>query len=84
MDFGAIANTSFDDLLLLREEAGQRREALGKEAQAAIARCEHNPDLASDCQDILIRLDLMVRAEALARTQDLGCHVLTVLTGVSP
>lgn len=80
MDFGAIADTAFDDLLLLREEAWRRRAALGKDAQGAIARYHQNADTLPDCQDTLVRLDLMVRAEAMARTQDLGGHLLHTFT----
>lgn len=79
MDFRAIADTAFDDLLLLRKEAWRRRGALGKDAMGAVERARQNPDNLPDCQDTLVRLDLMTRAEAMARTQDLGCHLLAVL-----
>lgn len=79
MDFRAIADIAFDDLLLLRKEVWRRRGALGKGALGAVERSRQNPDALPDCQDTLVRLDLMMRGEAMARTQDLGCHLLAVL-----
>lgn len=79
MDFRAIANTAFDDLLLLRKEAWRRRGDLGKDVERAVELARQNPDTLPDCQDTLVRLDLMTRAEAMARTQDLGCHVLAAI-----
>lgn len=79
LDFEAIAGTAFDDLLLLREAAGQRRGHCQKDAKRALERYERDSDTLPDLQDTLVRLDLLTRAEAMARTQDLGCHLLHAL-----
>lgn len=79
VDFEAIAGVAFEDLLLLRESAGQRRGQCQQEARHALDRYERDSDTLPALQDTLVRLDLLSRAETMARTQDLGCHLLHAL-----
>jgi hypothetical protein len=79
MDFRAIADTAFDDLLILREAAAERGKALRPDIKRALARYDRDPDTMPDCQDALVRIDVLERAGAMARTQDLNCHVLNAL-----
>jgi hypothetical protein len=82
MDFRTIADTAFDDLLILRDATTARRQSCEKEIQQARQRLEYNSDTLPELQDLLVRNDALTRAEATARTQDLGCHLLHVLAGV--
>jgi hypothetical protein len=79
MDFSAIADTAFDDLLELRAASAARCKALWPDIRQAVARYDRNHDTRSDCQDALVRLDILRRAEAMTRTQDLNCHILNAL-----
>jgi hypothetical protein len=84
MDFRTIANLAFDDLLLLREAVVLRRGALAKDCHRAVEHVAIAPDTLPACQDTLVRLEVMTRAEAIARTQDLDCHLLTVFDPTNP
>lgn len=75
IDFAAIRNQCFDDLLRLRHAATV--QAGQAESEAA------EPGIEATAQaDVLLRLDVLRRTESLCRTQDVRCHLLNV--GIEP
>lgn len=68
-----MAESAFDDLLVLRER--------GLEYQQAFKDLVDNTHSASsnELEDLLVRCDILIRTEAIARTLDIGCHPLNFI-----
>lgn len=66
--------------MVMRDAIAAKKRHIARDVDLAVNRYEVDATTLPELQDALVRLDVANRAEAIARTQDVKCHLLEELS----